>query len=112
MIRGRIAIPDKDPKSWRSRGRKKKRTQPALASAIVTPAPMKKRRKGSVIRLSEQVAPDQPQPRRSAIVEPKRRPNAMLAHLLEDSTPEEHRRRGELADELFRTIVRRASKSD
>jgi hypothetical protein len=73
---------------------------------------MKKRRKGPVIRLSEQVAPDQPQPRRSAIVEPKRRPNSMLAHLLEDSTPEEHRRRGELADELFRTIVRRASKSD
>jgi hypothetical protein len=36
----------------------------------------------------------------------------MLAHLLEDATPEEHRRRVELADELFRTVVRRASKSD
>jgi hypothetical protein len=42
MIRGRIAIPDVDPKTWRSRGRKRKRAQPALASAIVTPAPMKK----------------------------------------------------------------------
>jgi hypothetical protein len=41
MMRGRIAIPDKDPKTWRSHGGKK-RTQPALASAIVTPAPMKK----------------------------------------------------------------------
>ena len=41
MIRGRIAIPDIDPKTWRSRGRKKKRTQPAMASAIVTPAPMR-----------------------------------------------------------------------
>jgi len=38
----------------------------------------------------------------------------MLAHLLEDVPPKEHRRRGEKADELFRTIVRRAaaSKSD
>jgi hypothetical protein len=44
LIRGRIAIPDNDPKTWRSRGRQKKRTQPALASAIVTSAPMKKRR--------------------------------------------------------------------
>jgi hypothetical protein len=28
--------------------------------------------------------------------------------LLEDITPEEHRRQGELADKLFRTIARRA----
>jgi hypothetical protein len=44
MMKGRIAIPDVDPKTWRSRGRKRKRTQLALACAIVTPAPMKKRR--------------------------------------------------------------------
>jgi hypothetical protein len=36
MIRGNIAIPDKDPKSWRAKGRKRK-PQPAIASAIVTP---------------------------------------------------------------------------
>ena len=30
MIRGRIAIPDKDPKTWRAKGRK--RPQPAMAS--------------------------------------------------------------------------------
>ena len=35
----------------------------------------------------------------------------MLAHLLEEITPEERRRRGELADELFGTIVRRAADS-
>ena len=34
--------------------------------------------------------------------------NTILAHLLQEITPEEHRRRGELADELFRTIARRA----
>jgi hypothetical protein len=32
---GRIAVPEKDPKTWRSRGCKK-RKQPAIASAIVT----------------------------------------------------------------------------
>ena len=42
------------------------------------------------------------------IVEPRKPRNSMLAHLLDDITPEEHRRRGELADELFSTIVRRA----
>ena len=42
MIRGDIAIPDIDPKTWRAKARKK-RAQPASASAIVTPAPMKKR---------------------------------------------------------------------
>ena len=33
----------------------------------------------------------------------------MLAHLLDDYDPEEHRRAGEKADELFREIVRRAA---
>jgi hypothetical protein len=102
MIRGRIAIPDVDPKTWRSRGRKK-RKQPALASTIVTPPPMKKRR---------QMTDDEEQPQRSAIVEPKKPRNTMLAHLLDDITPEEHRRAGEKANELFREIVRRAAKRD
>jgi len=98
---GRIAIPDVDPKTWRSRGRKRKRTQPALASAIVTPAPMKKRRP---------MTDDQEQ--RSAIVEPKRKPKNMLAHLIEDYDPEAHRRPGEKADELFREIMRRAARKE
>ena len=98
MISGCIAVPDKDPKTWRSRGRKKR---PVIAcAAIVTPPPLKK-------RLRQPLTP----PQRSIIVEPKRRPNSMLAHLLEEITPEEHRRRGELADELFRTIVRRAQQT-
>jgi hypothetical protein len=69
MIRGRIAIPDVDPKTWRSRGRKGKQTQPAMAPAIVTPAPMKKRR---------QMKDGQEQPLQSAIVGPKKPRNTML----------------------------------
>jgi hypothetical protein len=88
MIRGNIAIPDKDPKTWRAKGRKK-RTQQAVTSAIVTPAPMKKRR-GPVTTET-----------RSAIVEPKQ--------ARDDYDPEAHRRAGEKADELFREIVRRAA---
>ena len=67
MIRGRIAIPDVDPKTWRSRGRKKKRTQPAMASAIVTPAPMKKRRL-SVAKQQMPTGGHEEQPRQSAIM--------------------------------------------
>ena len=111
MIRGRIAIPDVDPKTWRSRGRKRKQTQPAVA-AIVTPAPMKKRA-GPITRLNEQTDDTGPEPpRRSAIVEPKKPRNTMLAHLVDDYDPEAPRRAGEKADELFREIVRRAAKRD
>jgi hypothetical protein len=108
MIRGRIAIPDVDPKTWRSRGRKRKRTQPAMASAIVTPTPMKKRR----LAVAKQQMPTdshEEHPQRSAIVEPKKPRNTMLAHLLDGYDPEAHRRTGEKADELFREIVRRAA---
>jgi hypothetical protein len=70
-------------------------------SAIVTPGKRRTTPSGEPIALQ-----------RSAIIEAKKPRNSMLAHLLDDITPEEHRRRSELADELFRTIVRRASKSD
>jgi hypothetical protein len=36
MIRGNIAIPDVDPKTWRSRGRKRK--QPALVCGRIVEA--------------------------------------------------------------------------
>jgi hypothetical protein len=101
MMRGRIAIPDVDPKTWRAKGRKK-RKQPAVASAIVTPTPMKKR------RLSSNGSESQEQPRRSAIVEPKTR-RANIFGDVPDYDPEAHRRAGEKADELFREIVRRAA---
>jgi hypothetical protein len=48
----------------------------------------------------------------TAIVTIRRRKHAMLAHLLEDLTPEEHRRRGDAADALFRTVVRLATGKD
>jgi hypothetical protein len=53
-----------------------------------------------------------PPPTASAIVTIRRRKHAMLAHLLEDLTPEEVQRRGDAADALFRTIVRRATGKD
>jgi hypothetical protein len=52
------------------------------------------------------------QPRQSAIVEPKKPRNTMLAHLIDDYDPAAHRRAGEKADELFREIVRRTAKRD
>ena len=74
-----------------------------MASAIVPPAPMKKRR---------QMTDGQEQPQPSAIVEPKKPRNTMLAHLIDDHDPEAHHRAGEKADELFREIVRRAAKRE
>jgi hypothetical protein len=53
-----------------------------------------------------------PAPAASAIVTIRRRKHVMLAHLLEDLTPEEVQRRGDAADALFRTIVRRATGKD
>jgi len=111
MMKGRIAIPGRDPKTWRAKGRKRK--QPAaMACAIVTPPPMKKRLKGPDHRLSEQQQANNnglEQPRRSAIVEPKRKPNSMLAHLLADITDAERNRRADLAEAMFREIKRRAA---
>jgi hypothetical protein len=52
---------------------------------------------------SDRVAPS------SAIVTIHRRKHVMLAHLLEDQTPEEFQRRGDAANALFREVVRRAT---
>jgi hypothetical protein len=98
VIRGNIAVPDRDPKTWRAKGRKK-RSQPAIASAIVTPAKVTGRASEN---LQAAIAP-------SAIVEPKAKGNSMLAHLLGDITDEERNRRADLADEMFREICRKAA---
>jgi hypothetical protein len=47
-----------------------------------------------------------PPPAASAIVTIRSRKGAMLAHLLEDMTPEEHQRRGDAADALLQEIKR------
>jgi hypothetical protein len=98
VIRGNIAVPDRDPKTWRAKGRKK-RPQPAIASAIVTPAKVK----GQMGEAELQAAKTP----RSAIVEAKG--NSMLAHLLSEVTDEERNRRADLADEMFREICRKAA---
>jgi hypothetical protein len=91
MIKGNIATPNVDPKTWR-KGRKK-RSQPAIAAAIVTPAKVKERGHTG-----------------SAIVEQKQRSgNSMLAHLSVDITDEERNRRADMADEMFRELRRRAA---
>ena len=82
----------------------------AIASAIVTPAPMKKRRL-SVAKQQMPTGGHEEQPRQSAIVEPKTR-RANIFGDVPDYDPEAHRRAGEKADELFREIVRRAAKRD
>jgi hypothetical protein len=128
---GKIAVPHKDPKTWRSRGRKKRKQSAIACAAIVTPPPLK----GPVIRPGDQTAASPtphsaiitaakpkrpsgasneaaPETSHSIIVEPKRKPNSILAHLLDhDGSEAEHRRRGDLADKLFKTIVRRAALS-
>jgi hypothetical protein len=53
-----------------------------------------------------------PPPAASAIVTIRRHKHAKLAHLLEDMTPEEHRRRGDAADALFREVARWATGQD
>ena len=49
--------------------------------------------------------------RKLAIVTIRRRKGAMLAHLLEDLTPEELRRRADAAAALFRELVRRITET-
>lgn len=46
---------------------------------------------------------------RPAIVEPKQKPRTTIFGAVPDSDPEEHRRRGEAADALWRELVRRAA---
>ena len=110
---GKIAVPDKDPKTWRSRGRKKRKQSAIACAAIVTPPPH-----SAIITAAKPKRPSgasneaAPETSHSIIVEPKRKPNSILAHLLDhDGSEAEHRRRGDLAGKLFKTIARRAALS-
>jgi hypothetical protein len=78
---GKIAVPNRDPKTWRSQAKKRKQ---AIASAIVEP------------------------PKRSAIVESKRKRSSVFGDA-PDLTEEELRGRGDAADALWRELVRRAT---
>jgi hypothetical protein len=92
------------------RAPRKKRKQPAIVSRIVEPGPLKPI-KGPVIRLHDQQANDSglEQPKRAAIVEPKRKSEASVFGNAPELTEEEHQRRAKAAKALFREIVRRAS---
>ena len=89
------------------RAPRKKRTQPPLAQVIVTPAPFKRGPPKHVIRLRDQQA-SQEQPQRPVIVEPK--PTRSIFGDVADMTPEEHQRRGDAAEALFRQIACRTFK--
>jgi hypothetical protein len=95
------------------RAPRKKRKQPPLAQAIVTPAPMKKGPPRHVTRLGQAEAIEsqkqEPAPH-PVIVTPRRKPGTSIFGDAPDMTPEEHRRRGDAAEALFREIVRRAKR--
>jgi hypothetical protein len=78
-----------------------------------TPSRQHFRRGNAVVRLGD-ASGENPQiavpVKRSAIVEPKRKPKASIFGDAPDDDREDVRRRGEAADELFREIVRRAAK--
>jgi hypothetical protein len=96
------------------RAPRRKHKQPAIASAIVTPAPLKKGPSRHVIRLRDQTpdkasdnGQEQP-PARSAIVEPKRKRTSVVGDA-PDPTPEDLKQAGDAADALWRELVRRAT---
>jgi hypothetical protein len=70
---------------------------------------MKKRLTGPMIRVGDaNLQPAKTPHPGPVIVTSRRKPRSTLhAHLLEAMTPEEHRRRGDLAVALFRELVRR-----
>jgi hypothetical protein len=84
----------------------KKRKQPALAQAIVTPAPMRRQAGSAVGGGSKDRLGDTAQPPRPAIVTVKHPPRRQLPDVPEE-TPEELQRRADAADELWRELVRR-----
>jgi hypothetical protein len=96
------------------RGRKKRKQSAIACAAIVTPPPH-----SAIITAAKPKRPRArpngaaPETSRFIIVEPKRKPNSILAHLLDhDGSEAEHRRPGELIDKLFREIVRRAAEAE
>jgi hypothetical protein len=76
---------------------KRARSAKLVASAATVAAP-------DVAPSGDRVAPP------SAIITIGRRKHAMLAHLLENLTPEELQRRGDAAEALFREVVRRINR--
>ena len=78
--------------------KRKPRTYPENMPAIVTPAPMKKRREQTTERANDNGQEPQPKTR-----------TAKIFGDVPDYDLEEHRRAGDKAEELFREIVRRAA---
>jgi hypothetical protein len=94
------------------RPRRRRQAAALEVPAVVKAAePAKASKRARSTKLAESAAPDAvPSGDRvappSVIITIRRRKHAMLAHLLEDMTPEEHRRRGDAADAMMREIKR------
>ena len=76
----------------------KRKPQPAIPSAIVTPGPMKKRLRGPVVRLGQERPAEAERPR---IVTAPRKTSSRFGPV-QDIDATEHERRGDAAVELFR----------
>jgi hypothetical protein len=81
----------------------KRKPQPAIPSAIVAPGPMRKRLKGPVVRIGQEQPAEAERPR---IVTARPKPGRFGP--VQDLDAEEHQRRGDAAEALFRELVRRA----
>jgi hypothetical protein len=93
--------------AYRPKRPPRKRKPPPMAQVIVTPVPMKKQQRGPVIRLgakgAEAVNDNGEQPRPAAIAKNPRRSRFGDAP---DMALEEHQRRGDAVDALFREMKR------
>ena len=95
---------------------RKKKAVALQVPTVVTPALMKQRPRGLVIRLGPKgeaaVNDNSDQPRPATIVTAKN-PHRRQGRLgdVPDMTPEEHKRRGDAADALFREMKRQIAAS-
>jgi hypothetical protein len=85
----------------------KRRPQPAIPAAILSPAPMKKRQRGPEVGISQE------KPAKTAAISVPRIVTAPRKRMtrfgpVQEIHPEEHKRRG-AAEELFRELMRRAT---
>ena len=89
--------------------RYKRRPRKRKAAALDVPAVVRAAKVQGFHDVTSEPQPAVDEARTSAIVTIRRHKHAMLAHLLEDLTPQELQRRGDAADALFREVVRRTA---
>jgi hypothetical protein len=86
----------------------KRRPQPAISAAIVSPAPLRKRQRRPEVRIAEE------KPAKATAISVLRIVTAKPKRMtrfgpVQEIDAEEHRRRGDAAVALFKELVRRAA---